>query len=129
MNNPPPNDQISSTLADLTRLNEEVALLAHQLETTTIDVSSPDGSITVTTTLHGSVTGLRFADERHRERTGTQLAVDLLRVLTDAREQATARAAEVTGTGASPSTQTVLPGDALGDLLIGLDALFRPGPK
>ncbi|GLY28856.1 YbaB/EbfC family nucleoid-associated protein [Kineosporia sp. NBRC 101731] len=121
--------RITSALADLTRLQEDLAHLAHQLEISTIDVSSDDGSITVTISLHGSITGLRFADERHRELSGTELAVHLLRVLTRAREEAMTRAGELTGTAETPSSapRTVLPGDALGDLLIGLDSLFRPG--
>jgi hypothetical protein len=123
--------EMAGALAEFTRQRDELAALTHRLETTTIEVTSPDGLVTVTSTLSGAVTGLRFPGEGHRELTGTELAVKLLETLTRTRESATAAATEAAGPlAAGPGlADTLVPGDPLGDALAGLDALFRSGPS
>jgi len=123
--------EMAGALAEFARQRDELAALTHQLETTTVEVTSPDGLVTVTSTLSGAVVGLRFPGEGHRELTGTELAVKLLETLTRARETAAAAATEAAGPlAAGPGlADTLVPGDPLGDALAGLDALFRSGPS
>ncbi|GAB3240168.1 YbaB/EbfC family nucleoid-associated protein [Kineosporia babensis] len=128
MNSPPDDDDLAQALSQFVRQGRELALSAQELQTSTIDVLSPDGVITLTCTLAGKVTGLRFEGEAHRTLSADELADQLLEVLNRAHRQA-ALAAEQTmaACGGTPDLARI-PGfdQALADLegIFGSQALL-----
>ncbi|MBT0773623.1 YbaB/EbfC family nucleoid-associated protein [Kineosporia sp. J2-2] len=133
MNSPgdPMAEEMAAAVAEFARQRDQLAELTRTLETTTVDVTSDDGLITVSSTLSGTITGLRFKDDSHRDLAASELAAVLLELLDRARRTAAARAAELAGPLAQGPglADTLVPGDPLGDALAGLDAIFRPGNR
>jgi len=122
-----PDPETAAALAEFTRQRDELAVTARDLESTTLEVSSADGAITVTMTLAGAVTGLRFAGDRHRELTGAELAAQLLGLLTRARQETGERAEELTTLRFGSAPAPLQSNDPLGDALAGLEQLFGGG--
>ncbi|GLY33777.1 hypothetical protein [Kineosporia sp. NBRC 101731] len=123
----PQADEMAAAVAEFARQRDELAVITHRMETETVEVTSPDGLITVTSALNGAITGLSLAGEEHRDLTGAALAAKLLEALVTTREAAQAAALQVAGplvAGPGPAG-TMVPGDPLGDALADLDALFR----
>jgi len=131
MNNSPDGgaaDEMAAALAQFAEQRDQLAVFVHELESTIIDVSTDDGSITVSTTLGGAITGLQFKDDVHRTLDASELAARLLTLLVSAREIAAEQAERAAGPLAEGPglAENLVPGDPLGDALASLEDLFRP---
>ncbi|WP_034278791.1 YbaB/EbfC family nucleoid-associated protein [Haloechinothrix halophila] len=87
--------QVDQLLADYARSRELLATAHQRLAAITATERSVDGSITVTVGSRGTLTGLTLADDAYRAYRPSELANEILRLVTSASQRALAEAADV----------------------------------
>ncbi|GAA5128120.1 YbaB/EbfC family nucleoid-associated protein [Haloechinothrix salitolerans] len=87
--------QVNQLLADYARSREQLATVHQRLAAITATERSADGGITVTVGSRGTLTGLTLADDVYRAHRPSELATEILRLVTSASRRALAEAADV----------------------------------
>lgn len=87
--------QVDELLADYARSREQLAMAHQRLAAITATERSADGAITVTVGSRGTVTGLSLADDVYRTHRPSELASEIMRLVTSASQRALGEAADV----------------------------------
>lgn len=87
--------QVDELLADYARSREQLAMAHQRLAAITATERSENGGITVTVGPRGTLTGLDLADDVYRTHRPSELAAEVVRLVTSASQRALAEAADV----------------------------------